>query len=96
MALLQKHQRLFLVKDWETRINAFSEDRDERGRLGPGAVEMVDGGERFVEWLRGGCSPHPQLREFVEQWLAVFDRETEYEQLAYEHDAVAAALEDLS
>jgi hypothetical protein len=93
---MQPHQKLFLIKDWEGRIATLSADGDERQHLGPVAVHWVEGAERFTEWLRGGCPPHPELRGFVEEGLTIFDRETGYEQLSYEHDAMAAAVEELS
>jgi hypothetical protein len=93
---LKSHQRIFLIKDWELRVADRAADTDERGRLGPGAVEIVACGQRFIDWLKGEDPPHPDLREFVEERLEVSDRESEYELIAYEHDALAAAVEDLS
>lgn len=92
---METHQRVFLLKDWEDAVSRLLEGRGKGGHLDPATTRLVEGGERLLEWLRCGPPPHPGLREFLEERLVTFDRGTGYEQLAYERDALAAAIEDL-
>jgi hypothetical protein len=94
MAGMASRQRALLIEDWELTIADFENDRDEQGCLGPEATRLVHGGERLIQWLRGGPAD-PELRPFLEELLAAHDRDRDYEEIAGEHDVLAAAIEEL-
>jgi hypothetical protein len=94
MTGLATRQRAFLIEDWELTIGDFENDRDEQGCLGPEATRLVQRGKRLIQWLRGGPAD-PKLRPFLEELLAAHDRDRDYEEIAGEHDVLAAAIEEL-
>ena len=92
---LDENQRLFLLKDFEEFVADISTDVDQHGRLGPETVELVDLGSRFIAWLRNGTKPGKGVRDYLERRLMAYDEELDYERIAFEHDALAAAIEAL-
>jgi hypothetical protein len=92
---VERHQRTFLLEDFEGFVADISTDFDKDGQLGPETIRLVDYGSRLIAWLRGGPEPGEEVRAYLEHRLRVLDEELEYEKLAYEHDALAAAIEAL-
>jgi hypothetical protein len=93
---MESHQKVFLLKGWACAVTTLGADRGKREHLDPATTRLIEGGERLVEWLRFGRPPHPELRAFLEEELLTFDQESGYEELAYEHDAMVAAIEAIS
>ena len=94
-ARVERHQRLFLLKDFEELVADAARDFDARGALNPETVRLIGYGNRVIEWLKGGPRPSGNVREFLEERLAAMESSTGYAEIVYEHDALVAAIEEL-
>lgn len=92
---MERHQKVFLLREFEEMVASAGVDFDRRDRLGPESLEWVVKGTRIVEWLKGGKTPGREIRHFLEERLAAFEDEHDYDEMLYEHDAYAAAIEAL-
>jgi hypothetical protein len=92
---VEDHQREYLIEGFEGFVEDMRTDFAPDGTLGPETLYLIDYYGRAVAWLRGLCGPGPDLLEFLEERLRVYDRELNYAAIAYEHDALSAAVADL-
>lgn len=92
---LKRHQRGFLLKEFEDLLREVLDDTEPDGVLAAGNVRHASNTRSLIAWLRGGERPGPDVREFLEERLSAADEVLGYGQAVYEHDAFAAAIEDL-
>jgi hypothetical protein len=92
---VEEHQRRYLLADFEGLVADIREEADEEETVSAGNRHWIDNCDRLIGWLKGGPKPASTVREFLEERLEGFDDSVGYEHLAYEHDALAAAIEDL-
>jgi len=87
-------QRDYLAGRFTGFLEDIKTDHGPDGKLGPETVYLIGCLEPMIAWLRGRTTdPGPGARQFLEERLEGFKNSTNYEALAYEHDALVAALE---
>jgi hypothetical protein len=93
---LENDQREFLL-DWtEGLLKDISTDYGPDGELGPETVYFIRCLKPLIAWLRGKAEkPGTDVREWLEERLEGFEDTVNYQDLAYEHDALVAAIEGL-
>jgi hypothetical protein len=92
---MDEDQRSYLLGDWREFIADVETDFDRNGRLTSRNVHFIHHGRRLIAWLEGGPRPGAETREFLEERLAAFKKVVGFDRLAYEHDAITAAIEEL-
>jgi hypothetical protein len=87
-------QKTYLAERFEGFLTDIREDYRSDGTLGPKTVQLIACLEPMVAWLRGKAGdPGPDAHAFLEERLEGFEDTVNWEALAYEHDALVAALE---
>jgi hypothetical protein len=92
---MEDHQREYLIEEFEGFVEDISSDLEADGRLSRKNASWVDRLTRALEWLRGARGAGSELRELFEERLEAYDAEVNFDAIAYEHDALTAAVEDL-
>lgn len=90
---MEEHQRQHLLTDYEGLVANIRSEAE--GVPSPGDRYWIDNCDRVIAWLRGGPRPERSVRKFLEKRLEGFHLATDFERLAYEHDALVAAIEEL-
>jgi hypothetical protein len=91
-------QRTFLLRDFETSIGRFEEDKRKAGTLSDESRRSIEQSTLAVEWLRRDRPPTPALLAYMEERLEEIDSDFDYEtalEVVTEHDTFAAAIADL-
>ncbi len=92
---MEDHQRRFLLKSYEELLADIRREAEAEETPSAGNRHWIDNCERIIGWLEGGPKPTADVRKFLEDRLEGFDDATDFTTLAYEHDAIAAAIEEL-
>jgi hypothetical protein len=92
---LMRHQRAFLRSWFELSLRALLDDTDGDGTLSAGNAHEAATTNGILDWLRGGQKPGVEATEYLELRLAAIDEAVDYDRAVYEHDAFAAAIEEL-
>jgi hypothetical protein len=89
-------QREFLLNRFQGLYEDASNDHKPGERLGPESTYVVVCLRPLIAWLRGKRSnPGPNGRKFLEERLDGFEDTVGWAPLAYEHDALMAAIGEL-
>jgi hypothetical protein len=92
---VEEHQRQYLLADYEELIADIRREAASEETPSAGNRYWIDNCDRIISWLEGGPKPTVEVREFLEDRLEGFDDATNFKSLAYEHDVLVAAIEEL-
>jgi hypothetical protein len=92
---VEDHQRRYLLESYEGLVADIRSEAASEETPSAGNRYWIDKCDRIIGWLKGGPKPTGDVREFLEDRLEGFDDATNFGTLAYEHDALAAAIEEL-
>ena len=92
---MEEQQRLFLLRDCEETVADFRMTVGQHRGPGPRTRVLIDGYDRAIAWLHGRKAGDGRVRDFFEGRLDEIDEELDYEDVVFEHDAYAAAIEAL-
>ncbi len=92
---MEDHQRRYLLASYEGLVADIRREAETEESPSAANRYWIDNCDRIISWLRGGPKPAADVREFLEDRLEGFDDATNFTSLAYEHDALAAAIEEL-
>jgi hypothetical protein len=91
---MEAEQRDYLAKRFTGFLEDIKTDTRSDGSLGPETVYLIGCLEPMISWLRGKApSPGEGAKQFLEERIEGFEDTVNWETLAYEHDALVAALE---
>jgi hypothetical protein len=91
---MKVRQRKYLAKRFDGWLKDIETDFGPDGKLGPGNSRDVRSLRPMIAWLEGQATdPGPDAREFLQERLEAFEATVGWEEIAYEHDALVAALE---
>ena len=92
---MEDDQRRYLLESYEGLLADIRREAEAEASPSASNRYWIDNCDRIVAWLEGGPKPSEEVREFLEDRLDGFDDATNFSSLAYEHDALVAAIEDL-
>lgn len=92
---LEGHYRAFLRSEFEISFEGLLKDTEKDGSLGARNVRHASITRELLDWMARGTRPGVEAREYLEERLEAIDEVTGYNQAVYEHDAFAAAIEEL-
>jgi hypothetical protein len=91
---MKVRQRKYLAKRFDAWLKDIETDVGPDGTLGPGNARDVRSLRPMIAWLEGKATdPGPCAHEFLQERLEAFKDTVGWEELAYEHDALVAAVE---